>query len=313
VLPAGVTTAALLGMAVLVVLWEFAGGLLLLVPRFQGPLLAFSWTMHATLSLIGLVNFGSLALALLFTFLPPRYVALLQRPVRLPVIGRAVPRAALYFALNGITGIVAALDRRHVAAVPFNLTVLLFLWPILRDVVAQLPRPAWPGVSPWSRSTPRWLYVFPVLLLLHGLTPYLGLRTAGNFSMFSNLRTEGERSNHLLLRGNPLKIWGYQEDMVRITEVDDSPVALNDKYHTTASDNLPQKGQQLPVVEFRKWIYAWTNAGRAIPLTLEYRGQSHTTADIVTDPVWRTGRRDWEMRLMDFRIVQPDGPNQCRW
>jgi hypothetical protein len=65
------------------------------------------------------------------------------------------------------------------------------------------------------------MFVFPVLLLLHGLTSYLGLRTAGNFSMFSNLRTEGARSNHLLLGGNPLKLWGYQEDVVRFIRIDD--------------------------------------------------------------------------------------------
>jgi hypothetical protein len=150
------------------------------------------------------------------------------------------------------------------------------------------------------------MFVFPVLLLLHGLTPYLGLRTAGNFSMFSNLRTEGATSNHFLLGANPLKIWSYQEDLVRV-------IAIDDKWARIGYGYMPLQGNLLPVVEFRKLIYKWTRAGRKVPLTLEYRGRIHSTRDIVHDPAWRTDTRDWEMRLLDFRVIQPEGSNQCRW
>jgi hypothetical protein len=71
--------------------------------------------------------------------------------------------------------------------------------------------------------------------------------------------------------------------------------------------------QALPVVEFRKWIYAWTQAGKAIPMTFVYREQVHAAEDIVTDPVWRTRGRGWKMRPMDFQAIQLEGPNQCRW
>jgi len=67
------------------------------------------------------------------------------------------------------------------------------------------------------------------------------------------------------------------------------------------------------VVEFRKLIYRWTRAGMTVPVTLEYQGQVHSSEDIVHDPVWRTAERDWEMRLMDFRVIQEEGPNACRW
>jgi hypothetical protein len=148
--------------------------------------------------------------------------------------------------------------------------------------------------------------IFPLFLLLHGLTSYLGLRTAGNFSMFSNLRTEGVRSNHLLLPGNPLKYWHYQDDLVRFVHIDDRQARIGYQYR-------PLQGNQLPVVEFKKLIYAWTRTGRVIPITFEYRGEIHSTDDIVNDPVWRTPARDWDMLLMDFRVVQPVGPNRCRW
>ena len=74
----------------------------------------------------------------------------------------------------------------------------------------------WTGVPLTTSHTPKWMFIFPAVLILHGFTSYLGLRTAGNFSMFSNLRTEGARSNHLVLADNPLKLWGYDEDAVRV-------------------------------------------------------------------------------------------------
>lgn len=48
-------------------------------------------------------------------------------------------------------------------------------------------------------------------------------------------------------------------------------------------------------------------------MTFEYRGRVHSTENITTDPVWRTDHRDWAMRLLDFRIIQSNGANECRW
>jgi hypothetical protein len=293
-------------MAGVVICWELVGGLLLLAPRWQGPCLLFSWAMHAMLSLIGFVDFGSLAFALLFTFVPLVYLDLMTGRLQLPLVRWAVPRVHVYVALNIVAGVASGMHRRLVAAVIFNAATLVILWPMLRALAAQLPRVAWPGVALRSRVTPAWLYLFPVLLVAHGLTSYLGLRTAGNFSMFSNLRTEGPRSNHLLLAANPLKLWGYQEDVVRFARIDDQAAAIGYNYQ-------PLQGQALPVVEFRKLIDEWARADRVVPVAFEYRGRQYATDDIVRDPVWRTRGRDWEMRLLDFRVIQPDGANRCRW
>ena len=124
--------------------------------------------------------------------------------------------------------------------------------------------------------------------------------------MFSNLRTEGEISNHLLLRANPLKLWSYQEDAVRLIEINDHLVKIGHHYE-------PLKGNKLPVVEFKKLIYKWYKAGYTVPLTFEYQGDIYSTEDIVNDPVWGTNNRNWEMVLMDFRVIQSEGANKCRW
>jgi hypothetical protein len=299
-------TLVILTMVVTVILWELVGGPLLAFPRIQLPLLALSWGMHSTLALIGFVDFAALAFALLFAFIPPPYVSLLNTRLRVPFLGRSLHRAHLYFAICVVGGIVSGLYNRLAAGIVFNLAALVFIWPLLSTLAAPPPRPAWTGVPISSRMTPRWMFIFPVILLLYGMTSYMGLRTAGNFSMFSNLRTEGPASNHFLLRNNPLKLWNYQEDVVSFIDIDDRRARIGYQYQRL-------KGNQLPVVEFRKLIYAWTRAEVTVPMTFEYRGRVYTTEDIVNEPAWRRDARDWEMVLMDFRVIQPSGPNRCRW
>jgi hypothetical protein len=299
-----------------VVLWEVVGGLLLIFPRLQAPILLFSWAMHSVLALIGCVDFGAFAFALLFTFIPNHYFQILQEHSSLTVFKIKINRLHTYYGLNVIGGIVAGL---YVALFPVSESIkavaglfligsaLLLMWPILTVIGSPTSRSPWGGVPILNHRIPKLFWGFLVIALLgYGMTSYLGLRTAGNFSMFSNLRTEGETSNHWLLRTNPLKLWGYQEDVVWFVNIDDEAAELGHKY-------VPLQDQGLPVVEFRKLIYKWTQAGYSVPLVFEYQGQRYETADIVQDPRWRTDRRDWEMIFMDFRAIQPDGPNQCRW
>ncbi|WP_395311692.1 hypothetical protein V4U86_13455 [Mycobacterium sp. AMU20-3851] len=301
---AGLPTAIGMVAALSVIGWELGGGLLLSVPRLQAGILAFSLTMHAALALIGFVDFGALAVALLFTFAPADHVQRLSAPRLLGYAGICISVTLLS---GWSTHVHPVPDLALLAGLLFDAGVLIAVWPQLAAVFSPDRDPRWRGVRILDRRTPAWLYAVPVLLLFIGLTPYLGLRTAGNFSMFSNLRTEGETSNHLLLGANPLKLWGYQEDVVWILDLDDR--FGRTIYHYDGSP----RGYALPVVEFRKWIYDWGRAGYRVPMTYAYDGYRHTTEDIVTDPVWRTDSRSPEMALLDFRYIQPGQPNYCRW
>jgi len=63
-----------------------------------------------------------------------------------------------------------------------------------------------------------------LFLLLDGAAPYLGVKTLTSFNMFSDLRTEGGATNHLLIR-RPLDLHGHQTDLVRVLRSDDAALA----------------------------------------------------------------------------------------
>lgn len=58
--------------------------------------------------------------------------------------------------------------------------------------------------------------VLLVAIVLNAASPYLGLKTTSSLTMFSNLRTEGGTTNHLVLPR--LSLANYQDDLVRIVE-----------------------------------------------------------------------------------------------
>lgn len=303
--------------ASVIVFWQLVEGPLLLFPRVQAIFLCFALVFHTYLGFIGFVDFQSLALALLLTFVPKPVLQSWGRERHFRLGTLKLDRVYTYIALNLVAG---ALTGIHMHVTPlfepsnveamqgifFNGGVLILLWPLFIALLRRNRDWRWRGVSVFDRRTPKFLYLLPVLLLLFGMTSHFGLRTAGNFSMFSNLRTEGPTSNHILFANNPLKIWGYQEDTVRVLELDDEAARAGYQYFLL-------EGQEFPVVEFRKLVDTWADAGMVIPIVFEYQGEVIASDNIAADPAWRPERWDWEMILLDFRVIQPEGPNLCRW
>ena len=54
------------------------------------------------------------------------------------------------------------------------------------------------------------------LFVLNCFSPYLGFKTQNVLSMYSNLRTENQRSNHII--GDIMVIGNYQNDIVEIRD-----------------------------------------------------------------------------------------------
>ena len=139
--------------------------------------------------------------------------------------------------------------------------------------------------------------VLPVLLLVNGMTPYLGFKTEASFAMFSNLRTE-VRSNHLFMP-EWLKMAGYQEDLVRIHTSSDPQLA-----------RMATRGQQMTWFDFRTLT-------RRLPgttsVTYTRGGTRHEVPSIGAVAALDDGPSAIPRRLLRFRVVEPlDQPMPCR-
>ena len=305
--------------AIVVVAWEMLGGLLLAVAKFQLPILVFSLIMHLILAPLGFVDFGALALSLLLTFIPQNYYQLLINNIYLNIFNFKINRVYLYFLLNTLGGIIAGISYRIyfipnlkiITGFVFIISAIIFIYPLVSVIFLPVDRrPIWQGVSLFNSKLPKLMLFFPLLLVIFGSSSYLGLGTAGNFSMFSNLKTEEIKSNHLLLSQNPLKIFNYQEDAVEIY------VAFKEKNNrrfNISLNNRPLQGHSLPLIEFKKLIYKWTKTNQKVSMIFKYKDKVYQNRDIINDPVWKTPQQNWEMKLMNFRLISPVEPNECRW
>ncbi len=313
----GPKAALIFAIAIFVLCWQLVEGPMLLFRRYQWVALVFSMLVHSQLAMIRIVDFQAIAVALLATFVPANVWGVVFRRGPVAIAGLRLDRLQIYFLLNIVIGGGLMLAHYHTGLVLprgfeatgllFNVSVLILLWPVLSELFSKRRDWKWEGVRVFHPATPKWLFVVPLVLVLHGLTSHVGLRTAGNFSMFSNLRTEGGVSNHLILPERPLSLGGYQEDLVTIVEIDDAAARIGYQYHAL-------QDRMLPMVEFRKLLYLWGREGRAVPIVLEYRGETVVSDDIAREPGWVVSAWDWEMRLLDFRLVQrDDAPIECRW
>jgi hypothetical protein len=197
----------------------------------------------------------------------------------------------------------------------------LMVWPILWPIFCrgEVRR----DDHRWTGAALAWL--LPLLALGNGATSYLGLKTVANYSMFSNLRTEGGQSNHFLIPAGQFFVADYQHDLVRLEFVDyvlpeawpwwvrlaggSRWVDRQARWLAEAPDT------RVPFAEVRRALQLWRVIGVAnVALVYERHGERYETADAFSEPALMRPLSFWERRLMAFRAVQDDGEaSACRW
>lgn len=73
------------------------------------------------------------------------------------------------------------------------------------------------------------LWVAVLVVFLNGLTPYLGLKTEMSYGMFSNLRTEDNRTNHFFIPTS-IQLFDFQRELVTVLETDNETIKNIDRY-----------------------------------------------------------------------------------
>jgi hypothetical protein len=145
-------------------------------------------------------------------------------------------------------------------------------------------------------------YLVPLLLLpLCVLSPYLGFRTEGSFSMFSNLRTEGGVNNHLFMPN--LHLFDYQDDLVEIVDFT-GPTFIGQKTESIIGN------VKLVFYEFQKAVKRHSLSHPDYKITYKI-GQQVIGPITLSELAARLPQYSYlEKKLLWFRMVQK-GKNFC--
>lgn len=168
---------------------------------------------------------------------------------------------------------------------------------VVAAVVLFLRRRPEPLAGPlrFAARAPRWLVIVPLLVVLNGLSPYLELRTAYAFNMYSNLQTAGGDSNHLLI-ARTLPLTNYEYDLVRITATDDPNLQV-------------YIGQfDIPFLQLREYL----SRNQSVSLTYRRDGAEHSVLRASDDPALVEPVPSWQSKLFAFRSIDQSPPADCQ-
>ena len=281
--------------------------LLLMFQRTRKIGISVGLAFHCALILSPAVNvydFTMAIYAMLYLFTPQGFDATLKN--RIQATQQSLPGLADCLRYNGkllICGIAAA-------------TVLVSIWPgvaeispvaiRLRGLIAltgvgtiaviifsTLYSAHYPARS--LRWFPTWGLPYAVigLALLNGMCPYLGLKTQGSFTMFSNLRTEAGKWNHLFMPESLQVFSGYQDRLIKVVQTDDSKL----------SAIYLKPGLLAPEFEIRRRLMERPE----LSATLERDGTSLKIGPDQSDAKLAQQLPLLQRKLMVFRPVSADG------
>jgi hypothetical protein len=170
--------------------------------------------------------------------------------------------------------------------------ICLFVWFMLSKSIEAENKTA-----PFSFSIPHLSFaILPVVVFLNGLSPYLGLKTENSYAMFSNLRTEGNISNHYIMPTS-FQIFDFQKDMVEIVSSSDPRLQL-----------LANENKLMVFFSFKNYV------AQVRPERIEYirNGQNHTFLLSSTDsgePLLKSN--PILKKLLNFRTISKTEPQPC--
>lgn len=279
---------------------------LLIFQRTWLTALVFALPIHLYVSLSGFTDFSSFMHAIMILFIPDWFWHKLKtdRWSRKLVTGsiNAFGLGVLIYSVFSVFAVnvwyMNYWDAELIKGVILNLFVLefclvvFFVW--RSDQSREGAIHFWPN---WNR----WHSVPIILIFLWGSLPYL-FGSQGSLTMFSNLVTEKDRANHLIVDTAWTKIIDFEQDLIFIRGFDGD-------FRIQSRGDL--QGYLLPEPEWRWSVYRATqHNGSQIGVTIEADGRQQYFQDI--------SRSDYSNPLLisyflSFRKIDPIGVAKCRW
>ena len=173
---------------------------------------------------------------------------------------------------------------------------LLFILLFLRSLFRKSPSPTSP--TPAFRPPAAAFALFPALVILNAICPYIGLKTESSFAMFSNLRTENGTTNHFFIPTSA-QVFSYQKDMVEIVFSSDPKL-----------QKVADEQKLMTFFQFRNHV------ATARPARVEYiRHGERRTFDLATaaanDELLRKSSVVLR-KLLGFRAITKTEPQPCQ-
>jgi hypothetical protein len=163
------------------------------------------------------MDFSLLCLSLYALFLPPEYFRRLNQTLVSLGLGRLSLRMLLLGL--GMVSFVAILSLGRMLGTPRLVSQDAMLAFALLGGAFYVSILWFCPIVSTEESSVRYLSpvlaILPLLFLVNGMSPYIGFKTESSIAMFSNLRTEGGRSNHFLFRKLPY-LFSYQNQLVTL-------------------------------------------------------------------------------------------------
>ncbi|NRA00051.1 MAG: HTTM domain-containing protein [Myxococcales bacterium] len=281
----------------------------------RGVGLIIALGFHAVMALSGHPSYSALAPAILFPFVPD------DLPARLRRVAREFPRSnAAFQRLRGLAAHPAAFavvgggwlalslvhtqgwisDKLFNAILYHPLGLKNLLLPYLAFFMAVI------GADAWRRGSLRYpvstlgmtqlLALTPLLMLGNGLCPYLGLKTQSSLTMYSNLQTEADQWNHLLLPVS-MRIFDFQDELVRIVESNDAGL-----------ERAARKRHRWVFFEFHRYLSSHPD----VSVTYEHAGETFVVARAGDHEVLSTPPPLAMRKALWFRGVAPIETNRHR-
>ncbi|MCJ2188401.1 thiol-disulfide oxidoreductase [Novosphingobium beihaiensis] len=287
------------GIAIVSLFWRkwFAVGLVVaLVFHYIIPISAYSWYM----------DFSSLVFALYMLTMPREASAkvyeLTYTWVVMPLrdtfgrIGVIAPAVALLFLA---TSLVLMLTLAHPGRPALMLlhSIFILIWAVVGGAAMTVMVFAAMHYLPYKGSAPapapRWTWIIPVLFFVSCLSPYVGLKTESSINMFSNLRTEGGTTNHLMF-SKPPYLFSYQSEVVKVTD--------------SSSPSLRKSAAQGQLhILFAVEEYMRRHPNQWVTYVMNGKTYSHQTAANLP-----ANSASWlERKLLIFKTVDPVSPKVC--
>lgn len=269
--------------------------------RWLGLALAFA--LHFGFGLTMFFDFSMLMMSLLFLFAPAELARALIDSPRLSLRARLGLTTRQWSWAVPLTALVFVLVTRKVFWDMYDAFALAWwsLPPLLAIVAWTIARGRWTWPSgPRLLAMPAPMASFPLAVLLNGVCPYVGSKTETAFAMYSNLRTEGGRTNHLLIAW-PLELFDYQTDLATIESSSDPQLAA-----------LAEKTYPVPFYVLRKRVAELREAGaKDVAIAFERGGVRTVVAAAERDLGLFEAPSYFERKFLRFRDILPLDANTC--